>query len=85
MLHFWSIAAISVVAVHFQHKFGKLGKSRETFLVALAYSILCNRIMEYKLTFLTALQIAVALWVIYIITLFSRRYETLDDEDDGYR
>ena len=82
MLQFWSMAAISVYALHYQQKFGELGKSRETFLVALAYSIFCNRIMEYKLTFLTAIHIAVALWVMYIITLFSRRYETLDDDDD---
>lgn len=54
MLHFWLVFAISVVALHYQHKYGELGKSRETFLVALAYSILCFEIFDYKLTFLTA-------------------------------
>ena len=85
MLHFWSVAVISVVALHYQQKHGALGKSRETFLIALAYTILCYQIFEHKLTFLTALHIDVALWCMYVVTLFNRRYETLDDDDNEYR
>jgi hypothetical protein len=81
MLHVWLVAAISVVALHFQHKFGVLGKSRETFLVALAYTILCNQIIEFKMTFVIALQIDVVLWYIFVISIFKRRFETLDEDN----
>ena len=82
MLLFWSLAAITTIALHFQFRFGKTGQTFKAFCIALSYSILSWQFYSHKMLFLTLCYVMLGMWSIVIVSTSISRLWAMDPKEE---
>ena len=84
MLLFWSLAAITTIALHFQYKFGKTGQTFKAICIAVPYTILMFQFYYHKMLFLTLFYVMMAMWIIVIVSLTISKRWAIDPKEEPY-
>ena len=85
MLVFWSLAVITIIALHWQFKFGKTGQSFKAFCLAVPYTILTFQFYYHKMLFLTLFYVMMTMWIIVVVSLTISKQWAMDPKEEPYQ
>ena len=85
MLVFWSLAVITIIALHWQFKFGNTGQSFKAFCLAVPYTILTFQFYYHKMLFLTLFYVMMTMWIIVVVSLTISKQWAMDPKEEPYQ